>query len=70
MKNSIRQKVLLQVSVQKLHIYMQKKYATGFYMAYDDIGNLRISDYALQLILPPKLQMITQTHQIMCGCEI
>ena len=30
-----------------------KKYATGFYMAYYEKGMVCISDYALQLILPP-----------------
>ena len=44
-KTEISQKVLLQVSISELHIYMFLKKVTGFYMAYDYNGNFRISDY-------------------------
>ena len=39
-------------------------------MAYNEKGRVRISDYALRLIIPPQLQNMTQCHQIMCGCKI
>ena len=39
-------------------------------MEYDKKVLVRISDYALQLIIPTKSLKITQRHQIMCGCII
>ena len=46
-KTEIHQKVILQVSVCELHIDKLKKYATGFSMAYDEKGLVRISNYDL-----------------------
>ena len=43
-KTEIRQKVLLQVYISEPHIDMLKKDATRFSMAYDDNGNVSISD--------------------------
>ena len=39
-------------------------------MKYDEKGIVRISDYALQLIIPPQLQKMSQRHKIMYGCKI
>ena len=68
-KTEIRQKVLLQVSISELHIYMFLKTFTGFYMAYDYNGNFRISDYDFWLIIPPQLRKMNQRHKVMCGCK-
>ena len=68
-KTDLRQKVLLQLSVDELHIYTQKN-ATGFSMKYDEKGLVCIIYSAIQLILPPQLIKTTQRHHIICGCEI
>ena len=46
-KTEIRQRVILQVSISEAYIDMLKKDVTRFYMAYDDNGNVSISDSAL-----------------------
>ena len=69
-KTELRHKVLLRLSIPKLHIDMLKKDDTGFSMSYYEKGLVHISDYALQLIFPPKLQRMTHCHKIIRGCEI
>ena len=66
-KNELRHKMLLQVSVHELHIEILKIYATGFSMAYDEKGLVYVSDSALLLIPPKKLRNMAQRHKIICG---
>ena len=47
---------------------MLKKYSTEFSMTFDEIL-VPISYSTLQLLIPPKLLNMTQSHQIMCGYE-
>ena len=51
-------KLILQVSVCELHIYMLKKYSTRFSMAYDEKVLVRIIICSLRLLLPPQLLKI------------
>ena len=66
--NYVRERFSKYLSVN--YIKTRKKDATGFYMAYYEKRHVHISDYALLIILPPKLRKMTQHHQIMCGCKI
>ena len=47
---------------------MLKKYSTEFSMTFDEIL-VPISYSTLQLLIPPKLSNMTQSHLIMCGHE-
>ena len=69
-KTELRQKVILQLSFRELHIDMLKIDSTSLSMAYDEKLLVRISDSAIQLILPPQLQKMIQHHQTFCGCKI
>ena len=62
----LHQKVIIQVSLCGLHIYMLKQYATGFSIAHDEKVLVRISDYDIQLLLLPQLRNMTHHHKIMC----
>ena len=51
--------MLPQLYLHELHLYMLKKYATEFYMEYDERGPICIIYYALWLIIPPQQQNTT-----------
>ena len=59
MNTELRKKVLLQVSISELHIYMLKIDATGVFMAYDENGLFNMSDSSLQLLLHTQSRNMT-----------
>jgi hypothetical protein len=42
----------------------------GFKEAWDENGNVRISDTALHALLPKQAWRMTARHKQMCGCEV
>ena len=66
-KTELRHKVLLQISVHEICIYVLKKNAIGFSVTYDDKAINCISDSDIRLLLPHQILKIPQSRQIMCG---
>ena len=64
-------KLLLEISVRKLHQDLMKPAPTGLSEAYCKSSNkLLISERYLRNILPPQLRAMTFAQNQMCGCEI
>ena len=66
----LHQKVLLKVYVHEIHIFMLKKYATGFSMAYDEKIFFCMNDYGFQLLLSLQLLKMKHHHTIQCCFKI
>ena len=63
-------KILLQISVRELYNDMlSEDPMVGLPRCRDDNGNILISDWKLQAMLPPHLRMMSDRYKIMCGCE-
>ena len=63
-------KLLLECTPQELHNDMLKPVLKGgFGGAYDDKGNVLISDTALRSFLPKNLRKMTNQYKQMCCCE-
>jgi hypothetical protein len=64
-------KLLLQISIRELHNDMLLPLDQGgFADAWDENGNVRISDTALRALLPEQARRMTPRHKQMCGCEV
>jgi hypothetical protein len=64
-------KLLLPISIRELHNDMLlPPDEGGFKEAWDETGNVRISDTALRALLPEQARKMTPRHKQMCGCEV
>ena len=63
-------KLLLQVSVRKLHnnLVGDPNYG-GLNEARDENNYIIISDSTLRTLLPPQLKQISEQYRVVCGCE-
>ena len=67
-KTKLRHRIILQVSLRELHIYILKNDTTEFSVTCDEKVLVYISYSGPQIIPPPQLRNMNQHHQIICGC--